>query len=99
MHHLRIAGQTTRRLCTNASPPGVKVAIPEVRDFIMRCMQAVKTKRNHAQALADNLTMADYRGHFSHGLNRLGNYSSPDNIIGQGVQLQHFYRLYAPPML
>eukprot|EP00914_Ancora_sagittata_P010682 GHVO01020770.1.p1 GENE.GHVO01020770.1~~GHVO01020770.1.p1 ORF type:complete len:377 (+),score=40.51 GHVO01020770.1:77-1207(+) len=66
--------QPVRKLCTDAQPPGVKVAIPEVRDFIMRCMQGVKAKRNHAKALADNLTMADYRGHFSHGLNRLDMY-------------------------
>ena len=35
-------------------------------------MRAVGTKPDHATSLADNLVMADYRGHFSHGLNRLG---------------------------
>jgi len=52
---------------------GILVAKPEVTAFIERCMVAVGTKPEHAKPLADNLTMADYRGHFSHGLNRLGN--------------------------
>jgi len=51
----------------------VLVPVPEVTSFIERCMIAAGTKPTHAKALADNLTMADYRGHFSHGLNRLGN--------------------------
>ena len=52
---------------------GLLVAKSEVTAFIERCMVAAGTKPAHAKALADNLTMADYRGHFSHGLNRLGN--------------------------
>ena len=48
------------------------VAIPEIKDFICRCMTAVGTRDNHASELADVLVAADYRGHFSHGLNRLG---------------------------
>jgi len=52
---------------------GCLVAKAEVTAFIERCMVAAGTKPAHAKALADNLTMADYRGHFSHGLNRLGN--------------------------
>jgi len=51
---------------------GCLVAKSEVTAFMERCMVAVGTKPAHAKALADNLTMADYRGHFSHGLNRLG---------------------------
>jgi len=54
---------------------GLLVAKTEVTAFIERCMVAVGTKPAHAKALADNLTMADYRGHFSHGLNRLGKLS------------------------
>ena len=48
------------------------VAIPEIKQFIERCMVKVSTQPAHATALAENLTAADYRGHFSHGLNRLG---------------------------
>lgn len=35
-------------------------------------MIAVGTSRYAASALAELLTEADYRGHFSHGMNRLG---------------------------
>lgn len=30
--------------------------------FIVRCMLKVGTKPSHAEVLADNLTMADFRG-------------------------------------
>ena len=36
------------------------------------CMQAVGTPQHHATVLADVLTAADLRGHYSHGMNRLG---------------------------
>lgn len=36
------------------------------------CMTAVGTPEAHASALADVLVAADCRGHYSHGLNRLG---------------------------
>ena len=39
-----------------------------------RCMMHVDTRPSHAEVLADNLSMADYRGHYSHGLNRLDMY-------------------------
>jgi len=52
---------------------GILVPKSEVTSFIERCMVAAGTRPSHAKALADNLMMADYRGHFSHGLNRLGN--------------------------
>ena len=38
------------------------------------CMEAIDTPTAHAQRLALNLVEADYRGHFSHGLNRLSMY-------------------------
>ena len=63
---------TTYSRKIGSDPGGVLVAKSEVTAFIERCMVAVGTKPAHAKALADNLTMADYRGHFSHGLNRLG---------------------------
>jgi LDH2 family malate/lactate/ureidoglycolate dehydrogenase len=34
---------------------------------------AVGTKDDHAKSLASCLIAGDARGHFSHGLNRLGN--------------------------
>ena len=38
------------------------------------CMVATKTPVAKAERLAANLLAADYRGHFSHGLNRLAHY-------------------------
>lgn len=55
-----------------ASSSGKLVSIPEVSAFIKRCMLAVGTPEAGASLLADVLVTADYRGHFSHGLNRLG---------------------------
>ena len=37
-------------------------------------MVATKTPVANAERLAANLLAADYRGHFSHGLNRLAHY-------------------------
>ncbi|RUS85175.1 hypothetical protein EGW08_007079 [Elysia chlorotica] len=50
------------------------IALEEMHRFVVRAMEAVGTKREHATALADLLVAADYRGHFSHGLNRLDMY-------------------------
>lgn len=37
------------------------------------CFKAVGTNPEHAEIVAANLLEADYRGHYSHGMNRLGN--------------------------
>ena len=71
-HFLRIQVSGKRLLETSSAVPGVLVPNAEVKSFIERSMRAVGTKPDHATSLADNLVMADYRGHFSHGLNRLG---------------------------
>ena len=65
-------GVVSHRTFASQRDEGVCVANKEVKFFIERSMMAVGTKPSHATSLADNLTMADYRGHFSHGLNRLG---------------------------
>jgi len=44
----------------------------ELHSYVVRCMEAVRNSKPHAEALADLLVSADYRGHYSHGLNRLG---------------------------
>ncbi|XP_070827848.1 uncharacterized oxidoreductase YjmC-like [Chaetodon trifascialis] len=46
----------------------------EVQSFIERCMIAVQTKPHHARSLAEVLVEGDYRGHYSHGLNRMDMY-------------------------
>jgi LDH2 family malate/lactate/ureidoglycolate dehydrogenase len=44
----------------------------EMESFMERCMLTAGSKPHHAKSLASCLIAADYRGHFSHGLNRLG---------------------------
>jgi hypothetical protein len=44
----------------------------EMENFMERCMLTAGSKPHHARSLASCLIAADYRGHFSHGLNRLG---------------------------
>jgi len=48
------------------------VAPKEAKRFIIECMVAIGTEAKHGAALADTLVAADSRGHYSHGLNRLG---------------------------
>ncbi|XP_028390797.1 uncharacterized protein LOC114515694 [Dendronephthya gigantea] len=50
------------------------VTVDEVSRFVQRCMCSVGTNSDHARQLAELLVAADCRGHFSHGLNRLGMY-------------------------
>ncbi len=57
------------------------VAQDEVKAFIRRCMIASGSKEHHAIAVADNLTAADYRGHYSHGLNRLGGFQGCAGVL------------------
>lgn len=49
------------------------IGLRECRRFIVECMGVVGTPAALADQLAELLTAADYRGHYSHGLNRLGN--------------------------
>lgn len=48
----------------------------EVKEFIKQCMMAAGTKAGHASSLADVLVEGDLRGHYSHGLNRMGVYEN-----------------------
>lgn len=41
---------------------------------MVRCMEAVGTETKHAVQLSEVLVAGDYRGHYSHGLNRIGMY-------------------------
>lgn len=62
------------RYCSDFTPKDKWEAVrkEEVKRFIIDCMKKVGTKDAHAASLAGNLMTADYRGHYSHGLNRLG---------------------------
>ena len=46
----------------------------EVERYMIESMLKVGTEKHRARMLAANLSEADYRGHFSHGLNRLAMY-------------------------
>lgn len=52
----------------------------QVKRFMVDVMTAVETDKAHSEQLADVLAEADMRGHYSHGLNRLG-MASPQNIM------------------
>lgn len=69
-----IAGQARTpalRLSTMAEKNYI-VKIEDAKNFVVSSMVAIGTQPSHAQALADVLVLADQRGHYSHGLNRLG---------------------------
>lgn len=57
--------------CSPETEGGAVIALSEVRRFISEAMRAVGTSRDKADLLAEVLVEADYRGHYSHGLNRL----------------------------
>lgn len=52
----------------------VVVAVDEAKSFITRCIVKAGINACHAEQMADVLVTGDYRGHFSHGLNRLGGF-------------------------
>lgn len=52
------------------------ISRPEVERYMVDCMTSVNVPADRALMLAKNLTEADVRGHFSHGLNRLAMYVS-----------------------
>ena len=60
----------------------------EVHAFVIRSMAAVGLTEKHACVLADLLLSADYRGHVSHGLNKLG------NLLYKLIYLRVVYTLY-----
>ncbi|XP_076030052.1 putative oxidoreductase YjmC [Oratosquilla oratoria] len=53
---------------------GTQFKKEEIHRFMVDCMVAVGTPKFHATSLADVLLAADYRGHYSHGMNRLEMY-------------------------
>jgi len=47
------------------------ISVSDVKTFVEKCALKVGAHSEHAKDLAEVLAAADYRGHFSHGLNRL----------------------------
>ncbi|KAK3927164.1 Malate dehydrogenase [Frankliniella fusca] len=60
-----------RHASCSPATEGSVVALAEARRFISDAMKAVGTAKDNADFLAEVLVEADYRGHYSHGLNRL----------------------------
>ncbi|CAN8003719.1 unnamed protein product [Ixodes hexagonus] len=73
-HRLLRQTCSIRTMASSTNVDGILVDKEEMKSFIARCMEKVGTDKRHAQALADVLVAGDYRGHFSHGLNRLQMY-------------------------
>ncbi|XP_028135688.2 uncharacterized oxidoreductase YjmC-like isoform X2 [Diabrotica virgifera virgifera] len=48
--------------------------LKEARRFMVDCFKAVGSNQTHAEIVSDNLLEADYRGHYTHGMNRLETY-------------------------
>jgi Malate/L-lactate dehydrogenase len=67
-----ISTTSTRRSAHDEDQLSQPISLTEIRRFMIDSMTKVGTSEPHAADLADVLIAADYRGHFSHGLNRLG---------------------------
>jgi len=62
-------------MATNSGQSNPKiVSVDESRRFMVDCFTASKSSASHAKQMADLLVEADYRGHYSHGMNRLEMY-------------------------
>ena len=72
----------------------VTVAVEEMFNFVMRCAQRVGAKKSHAECLAELLVAADTRGHFSHGLNRLGEFDLRLLLLSLLELYYYFYGYY-----
>ncbi|CAH8432946.1 unnamed protein product [Schistosoma bovis] len=64
------------RKLSHYTPTGYSqlISTAEVKKFCIQCLEKVGAQSKHAKALSDVLVAGDYRGHYSHGLNRLEMY-------------------------
>lgn len=67
-HLTNVKSKSHARLLSNKNI----IPVAEVTRFGIDCMSAVNVPVKHGTMLSDVLVAADYRGHYSHGLNRLG---------------------------
>uniref|UniRef100_V5G4E3 Malate dehydrogenase n=1 Tax=Anoplophora glabripennis TaxID=217634 RepID=V5G4E3_ANOGL len=75
--HMRrtMASSSTRTAPSQkAETSQLVTTIEEARRFMVDCFKAAGTPQEHAETVTDNLLEADYRGHYSHGMNRLEMY-------------------------
>ena len=77
----------------------VLIAKSEVHRFIKECIMSAGANSDSAQTLADVLTEADYRGHFSHGMNRLHMYLRDlENKVTNPIVQEQGYGYLHPPL-
>ena len=67
------------------------VPLDAAKDFIKSCITAAGASESHADDLAEVLVAADNRGHFSHGLNRLGIAFICASLIFEKLDSQRIY--------
>lgn len=56
--------------------PKLITPLDEAKKFMKNCFLAVGASAQNAETVSSNLLEADYRGHYSHGMNRLGTFIS-----------------------
>nr|CAD7426367.1 unnamed protein product [Timema monikensis] len=86
-----------RRYSVNMAASSGVVPLSEVKRFIADCMEKVGTSHQYATDLADLLVEADYRGHYSHGLNRLGEFQWRGAFYLPHMGIYAMVRLSVPP--
>lgn len=59
-----------------------KVPKEEVLRFCQSCMEVAGASASHGKQLGEILMTADYRGHFSHGMNRLRMCTFHSSVVG-----------------
>ncbi|KAH1014747.1 hypothetical protein HUJ05_012579 [Dendroctonus ponderosae] len=57
-----------------SNSPSLITPLAEAKRFMKDCFLAVGASADNAETVATNLLEADYRGHYSHGMNRLDMY-------------------------
>ena len=57
----------------------------EVRGFVERCFESLGVMHEQAADMSELLLSADYRGHYSHGLNRIGISTDFDCQVGYAM--------------
>lgn len=62
------------------------VTIAAAKNFVSKCITAAGALPAHSDQMAETLIMADHRGHYSHGMNRLEMYV---NDLRQGIADGH----------
>ncbi|CAH1984627.1 unnamed protein product [Acanthoscelides obtectus] len=68
----RFASFPKKTMATESATSKLVTQLSEAKRFMVDCLKAVGATESNAETVADNLLEADYRGHYSHGMNRLG---------------------------